>query len=228
MKKYKKRYSDSVTATQWFKLGDHWAVKLHPGVPGWGITEDGSDVLLGDYVVELGHGEIEIYTMAKFDKLFEPATPGMLRIYYSIQNNGNGSASSKFMDSRELAEWDQDHLDEGWGDESWGELDMVSATPITVEKVMSTIGYYIWKETDEYWTYTDRDEFESKFFPSGLPKFEARMLEGCDKYYYVFVAGVQHYRERGWSRKAKKFEISEAGLVKFQKTLDKLGQHESS
>ncbi len=41
-----------------------------------------------------------------------------LIIYYSIQNGGDGSAYPIFLDSRKLAEWDQDPMcadGEGWG-----------------------------------------------------------------------------------------------------------------
>jgi hypothetical protein len=36
-------------------------------------------------------------------------------IYYSIRNGGDGSAYPYFYESEELAEWDQEHLTEGWG-----------------------------------------------------------------------------------------------------------------
>ncbi len=100
----------------------------------------------------------------------------------------------------------------------------MSESPITVEKVLSTIGYYLYKELDEWWSDADKSAFESEFFPDGLPNFKALIQNSCDQYYYVFVDGIQQYKERGWSR--KKFEISEAGLVKFQKTLDGLGHND--
>ena len=227
MKIYKKRHIDSVIATQWFKPGDHWGVKVNPTVPYWGITEDGVNVLSGDYVVELGHGEIEIYTSGTFERLYEPALPEKLRIYYSIQNGGDGSAYPEFMDTRGLAEWDQDHMVEGWAETCWGELDIVSDSPITIEKVQSTIGYYLEKEVDDWWESGNKTAFEAEFFPLGVPKFEAKILEGCDQYYYVFVDGVQHYKERGWNRETG-FEISVGGLEEFQKTLDKLSHNEPS
>ena len=149
-----------------------------------------------------------------------------LTIYYSIQNGGDGSAYPIFMDTRKLAEWDQNHLDEGWGEDCWGELDIMYDYQITIEKVLTTISYYLYKELDDWWDAEDRAEFESEFFPDGLPKFKARILGGCDRYYYVFVDDVRQYRARGWNRETKKLEISEAGLVKFQKTLDGLGHND--
>ena len=218
MNKYKKRHSDTVTATQWFKHGDHVGVYTQAPHHDWGITLEGTDVRPGDYIVELGHGEIEVYNQETFERLYGLASPKKLTIYYSVQNNGD----AEFMSSRILAEWDQDHMDEGWGESCWGELDLISESPIMVEKVHSTIGYYLWKELDEYWSDEHKAEFEDEFFPTGVPKFEAKIIEGCTKYYYVFVDGVQHYKERGWTR-AGGFEITEAGLLAFQNKLDKLG-----
>lgn len=38
-----------------------------------------------------------------------------LKIFYSVQNGGDGSAYPKLMESKELAEFDQEYMDEGWG-----------------------------------------------------------------------------------------------------------------
>ncbi len=220
MKKYKKRLTDSVMATQWFKPGDHKGVYALAPHHDRGITGGGVNVVPGDYIVE-NHGEIEVYTLANFERLYGPAVPQNLTIYYSVQNDGDGSAHPEFMSSRVLAEWDQDHMDEGWGDESWGKLDLVSDSPITVEKVHSIIGYYLWKELDEYWPDNHKAEFETKFFADGVPKFEAKILETCDQYYYVFVDGVQHYKERGWNL-ARGFEVTEVGRTELQHKLDSM------
>ncbi len=150
-----------------------------------------------------------------------------LRIYYSVQNCGDGSAYPEFMDSRKLAEWDQKIIckyGDRWG--GLGELDIVSESPITIEKVRSTIGYYLWKSIDTWWAADDRGDFESEFFPNGVPKFEARRIGTCNKYYYVFINGILHFKGRGWNRKTQRLEISDRGLIEFQKTLDNLGQHD--
>ena len=41
-------------------------------------------------------------------------------IWYSVENSGDGSAYPIFMESKELAEWHQRHLFEGWGEECIG------------------------------------------------------------------------------------------------------------
>ena len=35
-----------------------------------------------------------------------------MKIWYSVLNGGDGSAYPVFMTTKELAEWDQDHMDE--------------------------------------------------------------------------------------------------------------------
>jgi len=45
-----------------------------------------------------------------------------MKIFYSIRNGGDGSAFPVFFDSKELAIFDQDNLDEGWGESCDGEL----------------------------------------------------------------------------------------------------------
>ena len=47
---------------------------------------------------------------------------GKLTIYYSIDNCGDGPAYPRLYDTKELAEWHQEHLDEGWGEPCTGEI----------------------------------------------------------------------------------------------------------
>ena len=144
-----------------------------------------------------------------------------MKIYYSIHNCGDGSAVSIFVDSRKLAEWDQDHLDEGWGEPSWGQLDVTSESAITVDPLFSAAGYYLWKELDEYWNDEDKKEFEAEFFPKGVPKFYVLILDDDDEYYHIYANAYRHYKVRGWSRELKDFEITEAGRLELQKRLNK-------
>ena len=39
-----------------------------------------------------------------------------LTLWYSVQNGGDGSAYPSFFETKELAEWDQDNQDEGFGE----------------------------------------------------------------------------------------------------------------
>ena len=61
------------------------------------------------------------------------------RIYYSIQNDGAGAAYPRWFESEELARWDQDHMDEGWGESCDGYIEVQSDTKITVIDKLTTI-----------------------------------------------------------------------------------------
>ena len=84
--------------------------------------------------------------------------------------------------------------------------------------MMTPVGYYLWKCLDEWWTDEEREEFKAKFFPNGLPKFEARVLE--DDYYHIFVDGVKDYKTFASSRYDD--GATEKGRLIFQKELDEL------
>ena len=143
-----------------------------------------------------------------------------MKIWYSIQNNGDGSASPMFMTTKELVEWDQDYMDEGWGDMSFGFLIVESESPIVCDEMMTPIGYYLWKCLDGWWPRRNKQAFKDKFFPNGLPEFEARILVGDDSYYYVFVDGVKQYKTFAFSRYDDTDTVTEKGLIVFQKELD--------
>ena len=62
----------------------------------------------------------------------------IIKIWYSVQNCGDGSAYPKLMESKELAELDQDTMDEGWGESCTGCITIESDSPVKVKRV-STI-----------------------------------------------------------------------------------------
>jgi hypothetical protein len=70
------------------------------------------------------------------------------RLYYSIQNGGDGSAYPRWMESEELAEWDQRHMDEGWGEPCCGYLEVESDSEITFNEEITTVDDII-KEKEE-------------------------------------------------------------------------------
>lgn len=57
------------------------------------------------------------------------------KIWYSVQNGGDGSAYPELMESEELAELDQDWMDEGWGEPCVGCIVVDSESPIIVRSV---------------------------------------------------------------------------------------------
>ena len=53
-------------------------------------------------------------------------------IWYSVHNGGDGSAYPVLMESEELAELDQRHQDEGWGEPCYGSITLESESEIFV------------------------------------------------------------------------------------------------
>lgn len=96
-----------------------------------------------------------------------------LTIYYSVQNGGDGSAYPVFMESMELAEWDQNHMSEGWGEDCSGSITLTSESPIICKNQVTTKeSYYIdrllgWDPNKE-----ELKDLLDKFFPGGFPKVE--------------------------------------------------------
>lgn len=62
-----------------------------------------------------------------------------LKIWYSVQNGGDGSAYPIWMESEELAEWHQRNMDEGWGEPCTGYIEVQSDSKITVCEKLTTI-----------------------------------------------------------------------------------------
>lgn len=84
-------------------------------------------------------------------------------VYYSVQNGGDGSAYPQFMESMELAEWDQEHMDEGWGESCTGFISFESESEIfPIEKITTKERYLIenYFESD-----IQKEEFIKEFFP---------------------------------------------------------------
>lgn len=109
-----------------------------------------------------------------------------LIIHYSVENGGDGSAYPRFFDTEKLAEWHQEHLDEGWGEPCTGRI-IVEGDNLYCPKLQTKEGYYLelLEDSDD-----DNDRispFVSEFFPEGLPEFTVGIIE--HHYYDIFVAG---------------------------------------
>ncbi len=61
------------------------------------------------------------------------------KIWYSVQNGGDGSAYPVWMESEALARWDQDNMDEGWGEDCSGWITVESDGPIKVKDTIETV-----------------------------------------------------------------------------------------
>lgn len=116
------------------------------------------------------------------------------RLYYNIQNGGDGSVSLELFESKELANWDEDHMSEGWGEPSVSWLDIESDGPINVDGTTTKEGYLIEQYIDSSWAEENcqhKEEFIKKFFPDGVPVFTCKVGESnlasdfCNYYIYV-------------------------------------------
>ncbi len=111
-------------------------------------------------------------------------------IHYSVQNGGDGSAYPAFMSSAKLAEWDQDHMDEGWGESCDGTLE-IEVQPngyVGSRDVVTELGYLVdhWLGEYKYGGWDLLDEFKADFFPDGTPELTVKMdPEVNDAYYFV-------------------------------------------
>lgn len=65
------------------------------------------------------------------------------RFYYSVTNGGDGSAYPIFMESKELVEFDQANMDEGWGEDCSGFVEIEHDDPIKLCEHTVTIETYI-------------------------------------------------------------------------------------
>ena len=117
-----------------------------------------------------------------------------LKLYYSVQNCGDGSAYPRLMESMELAAFDQAHMGDAWGEPCTGVITLESKTAIKcLEDVLTKEGYFI----DQYVDGGNAgcQEFIDQFFPDGLPVFSVGTEDvvGMPDYLYnlVFVNGKQ-------------------------------------
>lgn len=119
-----------------------------------------------------------------------------LKVFYSVQNGGDGSAYPTFMESEKLARFDQEHMSEGWGESCTGSISFESESPIKcLSDIQTKEAYFIENYCDDQDNYdsqeydSERDKFISQFFPNGLPKFTVitDKLDGKYAYNNVFV-----------------------------------------
>ena len=136
-------------------------------------------------------------------------------IYYSVQNGGDGSAYPHFVETQKLADFDQNHMSEGWGESCTGEL-VIKGDNIEIENVQSELGYLLQKWFDKY---NDDEEEECKeikdeFFSKGLPKMSVTKRK--DGYWNINVGKKIHHTESNYSLKTKEDVIKELdALIKL-------------
>lgn len=93
------------------------------------------------------------------------------KIWYSVENCGDGSAYPKFMESQALCEIDQKYMDEGWGEDCVGCLVVESDSPIKVQRLI-TVDEVI-KEIEDELEKDYNSEREIKNFQDKLVEVKA-------------------------------------------------------
>jgi hypothetical protein len=119
-----------------------------------------------------------------------------LKLFYSVQNGGDGSAYPVFMSSQALADYDQDNLDEGWGESCTGSITLTSESVITVKEEIETPESYLVDLIANNYNNDDKriNKFVKEVFPNGKPIFEVQTRETSnEKYLYndVYVNGAK-------------------------------------
>lgn len=116
-----------------------------------------------------------------------------LIIYYSVSNGGDGSAYPYWMESKELAKWDQDHMSEGWGESCTGSI-TITGENITVENEVITKEKYLFNYIkDEILYGYKRDNNSKEFFKAffkDIPIFKVTTSDKVcrsDDYTYVTI-----------------------------------------
>ena len=119
----------------------------------------------------------------------------MMKLYYSVQNGGDGSAYPMFLESEELAEWDQAHMDEGWGESCTGSIKICGEGKMSCSDVVTTLGFYL--DRIQFGEWSDKDLFLEDFFPDGLPEFRVQIRDEAH-YYDIYVGDTKHGERFGW------------------------------
>lgn len=114
-----------------------------------------------------------------------------LTIYYSVANFGDGSAYPIFFNTKELAEWHQNHLLERWGEPCTGEI-VVKGDNLSCPELETKESYYLTLLLEDE-NEDEAKQFLVEFFPDGLPEFTVKIV---DPYHYgIFVKEKLVYKD---------------------------------
>jgi len=114
-----------------------------------------------------------------------------LTLYYSLESFGDGSAGAIFFDTKGLAEWHQEHLEEGWGEPCTGEI-VVNGNGLSCPELQTKEGYYLELLYDHDNDTEQHDAFVAEFFNEGIPEFTVKIID--HHYYGIFVEGRLVYK----------------------------------
>lgn len=69
-----------------------------------------------------------------------------IKVYYSIRNGGDGSAYPSWFLTSEEAEFDQENMDEGWGEDCSGSVETFEGSDIHEEAKLNSLEQRIDRE----------------------------------------------------------------------------------
>lgn len=94
-------------------------------------------------------------------------------LHYNIANGGDGSVGLNYFESKELAQWDEEHDPEPYAEETTSSLKFESDAAITCTnvKLETKEEYFIDRIVNDGYSVRQKviDEFLKKFFPDGFP-----------------------------------------------------------
>ena len=102
-------------------------------------------------------------------------------IFYSVKNGGDGSAYPEFFTSMELAEWDQDHMTEGWGEPCCGSIRFVGEAEVESE-VHNEISYLMYLLFEGWDNDKEIIEYLNEFSPEGIDRITFKTEHFDEKY----------------------------------------------
>ncbi len=108
-------------------------------------------------------------------------------LYYSVQNGGDGSAYPKWFTTEALADWHQEHEEEGWGETCTGYITVESDSEMVCDELMSAEQFYLeligdfYSSTHEVHNDPNIQAYVKEFFPNGVP-FMTVVVKDDDKY----------------------------------------------
>lgn len=116
-----------------------------------------------------------------------------LKVYYSVQNGGDGSAYPVFFTDKDVAEFHQEQENEdgeGWAESCTGDITF-EGDNLCCPEATTKEGYYLELLLDGWENEDEVQKFVSKFFPKGIPKFDVNILN--ERRFGVLVEGKVIY-----------------------------------
>lgn len=113
-----------------------------------------------------------------------------LNLYGSYQNGGDGSVYMIWFESEALAEWDQRHMYEGWGESCTEHIKIEGDNYLSHNlHIITAVEYYVSTVVSGYdRTVEEIADFISEFFvTSGMPKYVVKIEQCYGKYWQYMI-----------------------------------------